>query len=110
MLFVLVQWKKAGALDMSLKDWVILSADATRARGVAINRFGTPEFTSLESPVWADGQHDTSSVWADDAFMPGPQFPSDHVRLAAHIFSVDTIARTIGLLSKCECLLPVRNV
>jgi hypothetical protein len=75
-------------LDMSLKDWVILSADATRARGVAVNRFGTPEFTALESPVWADGQHDTSAVWADEAFMPGPQFPSDHVSQAAQRRSV----------------------
>ena len=73
---------------MSLKDWVIFSAEETRARAVAVNRFGLPEFNALESPVWADGMHDTSTVWADEAFMPGPQFPSDHVRLAAQRGSV----------------------
>jgi hypothetical protein len=26
------QWKKSGALDMSLKDWVVLSADDTTAK------------------------------------------------------------------------------
>ena len=83
--FVLVQWKKAGALDMSVKDWVVLSAEGTHATGVAINRFGSPEFAPLPSPVWADGLHDTSAVWADEAFMPGPQFPSDHVRYTARL-------------------------
>ena len=79
------QWKKAGALDMSLKDWIVCSAEGSRAKGVAINRFGTPEFTKLEAPVWANGSDDTAAVWAEDAFMPGPQFPSDHAMVVAEI-------------------------
>jgi hypothetical protein len=79
------QWKKAGALDMSLKDWVVCSAAGTRAKGVAVNRFGTPEFHKLDAPVWANGSDDTSAVWAEDAFMPGPQFPSDHAIVVAEI-------------------------
>lgn len=68
---------------MSLKDWVVHSAEATRSRGVAINRFGSPEFDPLTSPLWSDGMHDTSTVWVDEAFMPDACFPSDHVSLAA---------------------------
>jgi hypothetical protein len=134
------RWKKSAALDMSLKDWVVLSAEGTQAKGVAINRFGapgkpaicftaaailsqqsacahaanlplngiaandtdcvwptkrnglkrhrrpprTPEFEALPAPLWANGIDDTSSVWAEDAFMPGEYLKIASPRLASH--------------------------
>ena len=89
--YIQPQWKKSGVLDMSLKDWVVLSADGTRSEGVAINRFGTPEFEVLSAPLWANGIDDTSAVWAADSFMPGPQFPSDHAMVVAHVSFTERI-------------------
>ena len=47
------QWKKAGLLDMALKDWIVHSADSARSNSVAINCFGTPEFAPLPAALWS---------------------------------------------------------
>lgn len=96
--YIQTQWKKSGVLDMSLKDWVVLSADGTRSEGVAINRFGTPEFEVLSKPLWANGRDDTSAVWSADSFMPGPQFPSDHAMVIANVSFTERVpSQNLGL-------------
>jgi hypothetical protein len=42
------QWRKAGVLDMSIKDFIISSAEGVRMRAVPINLFG--EATKV--PLW----------------------------------------------------------
>eukprot|EP01045_Picozoa_sp_COSAG04_P009536 COSAG04_NODE_555_length_12662_cov_35.924461_5_plen_538_part_00 len=54
------QWKKAGLLDMALKDWIVHSTASARSRSVAINRFGSPEFAPLPAALWSSDNTDVS--------------------------------------------------
>ena len=93
------QWKKTGNLDMSVKDYIISSAQDVTMRALAINRFGNLQFSPLAEPQWDPNDY----VFSADDFMPSPLFPSDHALVLAEIHYLlperkTTTLKTVSLL------------
>lgn len=87
--FIQTQLHKARVRDQSTKDWIFLGvndadiASRCKCEGMAINRL-PPLIDASENANSPRLWRQSRAMWDTNAYMPNPNFPSDHALVVCH--------------------------